>query len=82
MRKKKPKLTTLTPIERALMPPKIQAAPAKKAPDPSFFLRDPKHPYGTCWNCGTAREIPGGLPNGFDSYFCKKCDRWLKVRAN
>jgi hypothetical protein len=51
------------------------------APDVAkFFYRNPKHKYGTCWQCGAARHTAGGLPGGADAYWCIPCNKYLAVR--
>lgn len=45
-----------------------------------FYYENPKHKYGTCWQCGTARHTAGGLPGGADAYWCIPCNKYLAVR--
>jgi len=46
----------------------------------SFYPRQSKHKYGTCWQCGDPRNHAGGLPGGSDAYWCDRCQHWLPVR--
>jgi hypothetical protein len=49
---------------------------------PPFFAQQASHAYGTCWNCGHARETPGGSPGGKEAYWCKHCQKWLTIRVS
>lgn len=76
--KKKP--DRVTPIEQALMGDRpTNLIPLFKV---AMYPRNPDHPYGTCWQCGTERKVAGGCPNGFDSYWCENCGKFLFIRAN
>lgn len=76
MVKRKPKFNGDTPLERALKKKEPEAKP-KAEPEqakPALFPRNPKHKYGTCWQCGNAIAIPGG-----DYFKCHNCG-WLIVK--
>lgn len=49
---------------------------------PPFYAQQADHIYGTCWNCGRARETSGGNPGGKDAYWCSHCQEWLTVRIS
>jgi len=68
---KKIKFNGDTPLEKALRKPE---KPEPISVKPTLFTRNPKHKYGTCWQCGSAKSIPGG-----DFFKCNNCG-WLVVK--
>jgi hypothetical protein len=92
--KKLKRSTELSPLEKALKE-KERATKAAQRKDSEvmlplklgitpeaarFYYRNPKHKYGTCWQCGVARLTPGGVPGGRDAYWCASCGQYLVVR--
>lgn len=89
-KKKAAKFNETGAIERMLAEQKKDQRIAEKgaflpiaiAPDEVFFGRNKIHKYGTCWKCGADRAVGGGLPGGFDAYWCKICNCYLAIRES
>lgn len=72
---KRVKFKADTPIERALKKKKEpETKPQSETSKPQLFQRNPSHKYGTCWQCGGAKSIPGG-----DFFKCDNCG-WLPFK--
>ena len=63
---------------KALLP--INLVPEDGAP--IFHYQNPKHKFGTCWQCGAPRVSAGGSPGGSEAYWCDPCGGWLAVRES
>jgi DNA-directed RNA polymerase subunit RPC12/RpoP len=75
MARKPTKFNGDTPLERQLKKQEPKLKSTKQASSkPALFARNPKHKYGTCWQCGSAIAIPGG-----DYFKCDNCG-WLIVK--
>lgn len=89
MAPKKKKVEQPGPIEQALKAQNQTAKTAQRKVSQSialpmeqtpFYAQQVKHRFGTCWQCGTARETAGGLPNTGDAFWCARCKCYLPVR--